>query len=61
VAHAKVAPEAAGDVAQSVRAQTRPDHAAATVTAADRPGASAKPVVDGAGAPALERRPGHTV
>ena len=59
VAHAK-APESA-DVVQSVRAQMRPDHDAATVTAADCPGASAKPVVDGGGAPAFERMPGHTV
>jgi len=49
VAHAK-APESA-DVVQSVRAQMRPDH----------DGASAKPVVDGGGAPAFERMPGHTV
>ena len=59
VAHAK-APESA-DVAQSVRAQMRTDHDAATVTVADCPGASAKPVVDGGGAPAFERMPGHTV
>jgi hypothetical protein len=58
VAQAK-APEES--VAQSVRPQMRPDHAEATVTARVWPGGSAKPVVDGGGAPALERIPGHTV
>ena len=58
VAQEKVPEES---VEQSVRPQMRPDHAEATVTARVWPGGSAKPVVNGGGAPALERMPGHTV
>jgi hypothetical protein len=39
----------------------RPDHAGGASTERDSPEASAKPVVESGGDPALDRSPGHTV